>query len=123
MRLVLPMVDDETEFKHTGKVPVHGGGKTERAMTRMSTGIEHDKHLLERHGSLKVSEVHSLAKRRWHAAVTEIIASQRLVHAARERAQRSREEALELEKMQKAEDTDRMSKVIEVYEDTETMMQ
>jgi NhaP-type Na+/H+ or K+/H+ antiporter len=120
MRLVLPMLDDETEFKHTGKVPVHRGGKTGRAMTKRGTEIAHERQLLERHGSLKVSE--TTAKRRWHAAVTEIIASQRLVHAAQERAQRTREEAIELEKAQ-SQDIDRISKVLEVLEDTETMMQ
>jgi NhaP-type Na+/H+ or K+/H+ antiporter len=122
MRMALPMIDDEAEFKQTGRVPAHRGGKTTREMTRSATIPTHEKELLARHGS-QVNDEHSLAKRRWHAAVMEIIISQRLVHAAQERAQRSREDELEMEKMQEAEETDLRSKVKEVYEDTETMMQ
>jgi NhaP-type Na+/H+ or K+/H+ antiporter len=119
MRNVLPMVDDETEFKESGKVPVHRTAAREHR--RMRTQIEHDRDLLERH--LSLDESHSIAKRRWHAAVTEIIAAQRLVHAAQERAERARESAQQLEKLQDAQGTDVFSKVKEVYEDTETMMQ
>merc|ERR1719171_1139110 len=61
MRNVLPMVDDETEFKHTGTVQLHSGGQSPtKQLTRSTTmDSQHEKALLERHGSLQVNEHHS----------------------------------------------------------------